>query len=123
MTLNELYGIIDGDYEQALKVLRIDKLIDKHIRRFPTSGVADALVSAAVDMDHVRLFETAHALKGVCANLGLIKMYELASAIAEEYRPGNARRLSDEQVKETIGKIGELYKKTTEGVRLYEQSL
>ena len=32
MTIQELYGKIGGDYEQALRVLRMDKLLDKHIR-------------------------------------------------------------------------------------------
>ena len=32
MTIQELYQMIDGDYDQAIRVLRVDKLIDKHIR-------------------------------------------------------------------------------------------
>ena len=28
MTLQELYQMIDGNYEQALRVLRMDKLLD-----------------------------------------------------------------------------------------------
>ena len=35
MTLPELYQTIGGDYDQALRVLHIEKLIDKHIRKFP----------------------------------------------------------------------------------------
>ena len=38
MTLQELYREIGEDYEQALKVLRVEKLVDKHIRRFPGNG-------------------------------------------------------------------------------------
>ena len=43
MTLKELYEEIGGSYEQATKVLRMDKLIDKHIRRFKNSGVFDSM--------------------------------------------------------------------------------
>ena len=121
MTLSELYRLIDGDYEQATRVLRIEKLIDKHIRRFPTGGVPDALFAAAETMDATALFETSHAMKGVCANLGLMKLYEAASEISEEYRPGNARKFSDAEVKQKIEAIKALYKKTAEGIRLYEQ--
>ena len=35
MTLKELYIEIGGDYDRALSVLRIEKLIDKHIRKLP----------------------------------------------------------------------------------------
>ncbi len=40
MTIQKLYQNIDGDYDQAIRVLRIDKLIDKHIRRFAQNSVA-----------------------------------------------------------------------------------
>ena len=71
MTLQELYQNIGGDYEQALRVLRMDKLLDKHIRKFTKNGVVETLLAAGETMDPTQLFETAHAVKGVCANLGL----------------------------------------------------
>ena len=120
MTLQELYQNIDGDYEQACKVLRMDKLIDKHIRKLEKNGVVDALIAAGEDMDPTQLFETAHAVKGVCANLGLTKISEEASRIAEEYRPGNPGTCSDEEVKAMLNSIAEMYQKTAEGIRQYE---
>jgi len=122
MTLRQLYEKIDGSYEQALKVMRVDKLIDKHIRRFPTGVTAEALVAAGNTMDPTALFESAHAMKGVCANLGLIKLYEAAFEIAEEFRPGKTRKFDDEQVKQKIAAIEAQYEKTVAGIREYEQT-
>ena len=122
MTLETLYESIDGNYEQACKVLRIDKLIDKHIRKFPNGGVTEALIEAGNTMDPVALFESAHAMKGVCANLGLTALSEPASQIAEEFRPSNERKLTDEQVKDILAKIETLYRKTVDGIRAYEQA-
>ncbi|MBQ3906917.1 MAG: Hpt domain-containing protein [Lachnospiraceae bacterium] len=122
MTLQELYETIGGDYDQALQVLRVDKLLDKHIRKFASSGVVEGLLGAGESMDQTELFEKAHACKGVCANLGLMKLSKLASEITEEYRPGNARTLSDEEVKDRIAAIRELYAQTAEGIRKYEES-
>ena len=122
MTLQELYANIGGSYEQALRVLRIERLLDKHIRKLPQNGVIDSLVAAGDTMDAKALFESAHAAKGICGNLGLTKLAELSSQVAEEFRPGNDRRLTDEQVKETIGQIDELYQKTAEGIRQYAQA-
>ena len=34
MTIKELYDNIGGNYEQAVKVMKLDKLIDRHIRKF-----------------------------------------------------------------------------------------
>lgn len=122
MTLQELYQMIDGDYEQALRVLRMDKLLDKHIRKLTKNGVVDKLLEAGQGMDPVQLFESAHAMKGVCANLGLVKLSQAASDIAEEYRPGNSRTLTDEQVKQRLEDIAALYKKTADGIQKYEEA-
>ncbi|MBR4555006.1 MAG: Hpt domain-containing protein [Ruminococcus sp.] len=121
MTLRELYSEIGGDYDKAVRVMRMDKLIDKHIRRFPGDGVAEQFFQAAESMDPERLFEAAHAMKGVCANLGLTALSETASEIAEEFRPGSRRKLSDGQVSERIAKIRELYSRTVEGIQKYAE--
>ena len=122
MELKELYETIGGDYDQAVRVLRVDKLIDKHIRKLTKNGVVDNLIAAGEDMDPTQLFETAHAMKGVCANLGLTKLASMASDIAEEYRPGNARTLTDEEVSAKIQEIDALYKRTAEGISEYENA-
>lgn len=121
MTLQELYSEIGGDYDQAVRVIRMDKLIDKHIRKLTKNGVVDRLIDAGNRMDPTELFEAAHAMKGVCANLGLVTLSDMASQIAEEYRPGNPRTLSDGEVSGIIESIGELYKKTAEGISRYEE--
>ncbi|MBR4474419.1 MAG: Hpt domain-containing protein [Oscillospiraceae bacterium] len=122
MTLQELYRNIDGDYDQALKVLRMDKLLDKHIRKLTQNGVVDRLVEAGQSMDPTQLFEAAHAAKGVCANLGLTRLAEAASEIAEEFRPGNPRLMSDAEVAEKLLQIAAQYEKTADGIRKYEES-
>lgn len=121
MTLQELYREIGGDYDQAIRVLRMEKLMDKHIRRMTKNGVVEQLLEAGQEMDPTRLFESAHAMKGVCANLGLVALSEAASEIAEEYRPGKPRTLSDEQVREKLRDIAGLYQKTADGIRRYEE--
>lgn len=121
MTLEELYREIGGSYEQAVSVLRVEKLVDKHIRRLATNGVVDRVVAAKAGMDAAELFESAHAMKGVCGNLGLTELAEAAGEIAEEFRPGNPRRFSDREVADRIDRISEIYRRTTAGIRKYEQ--
>ncbi len=122
MTLQELYAKIGGDYEKGIAVLRMEKLMDKHIRKFPTSGVVDRLIAAGKTMDPTELFESAHAVKGVCANLGLMGLFNAASAVTEEFRPSNERKLSDEEVKEKIDQIEALYKHTVDGIKEYSEA-
>ena len=119
MTLEELYRKIDGDYAQACQVLRIDKLIDKHIRRFPTGGIVEAVLNAGKTLEPVAMFESAHAMKGVCSNLGLKSLATIASVITEEYRPGSVRNLTDDQIRAQLENLERLYRKTVDGISEY----
>ena len=119
MTLQELYQNIGGDYDSAMKVLRIEKLMDKHIRKFVNGGVISKLLEAGESMDPTQLFETAHAAKGVCGNLGLMKLSNMASDIAEEFRPGSSRTMSDDEVKALLSEIAALYETTANGIAEY----
>ena len=121
MTLQELYASIDGSYDHAVQIMRMEKLINRYLSKFPNSGVYDALAAAGESMDPTALFESAHAMKGVCANMGFDKISAAAGEITEEFRPGSARTLSDEEVKARIADIGVMYRHTVDVIRQYEQ--
>ena len=120
MTIQELYQQIGGSYQQAIGVLRVDKLVDKHIRKFPKGGVVENLLAAGQTLDRAKIFETAHAMKGVCGNLGLVGLAALASELSEEFRPGTPRTLSDGAVREKLAEIDALYQRTKDGIARYE---
>ena len=120
MTLRELYGSIGEDYEQALRVLRVEKLVDKHIRKLTKNGLIENLLAAGETMDPTQLFEAAHAAKGNCGNLGLTKLSAAASEIAEEFRPGNPRKMTDEEVAGKLGEISALYAAAADAIGRYE---
>ena len=122
MTLQELYQEMGADYEMAIRILRMDKLIDKHIRRFAGNEVIKGLLQAGEAMDPAELFDKAHAAKGVCANLGLSKLSNLVTVISEEYRPGNARTRSDEEVKQILEEIQRVYELSIEKIRQYAEA-
>ena len=46
---------------------------------------------------------------------------EAASELAEDFRPGTGRRLSDGEVADRIRRIGEMYRTTAEEIRKYEE--
>lgn len=121
MTLQELYEIIGGDYAQATRVLRMDKLVDKHIRKLTKNGVVDSMLEAGEAKDENRIFETSHAVKGVCGNLGLVKLADIASVITEEFRPGSERKLSDQEIQAKFDEAAELYQATKDGIKRYEE--
>ena len=120
MTLKELYALIGGDYDQAVRVMKRDKLIDRYVRKLKNSNVGEALSEAGAAMDGQKLFESAHAMKGVCGNLGLTALANAADAITEEFRPGNPRTLSDAEVAARLTEIDAMYKKAVAGIERYE---
>ncbi len=120
MTIQQLYDRIGGNYEHAVRIMKKDKLIDKYVRKLKDSNVGDALAQAGETMDAVKLFESAHAMKGVCANLGLDALASAADEITEEFRAGNPRTLSDEAVREKVAGILQRYRDTVEDIAEYE---
>ena len=121
MTLKQLYETIDGDYDSALRVMRIDKLIDKHIRKLPQNPIFSEFAEEGKALDGARIFESAHAMKGVCSNLGLIKLAALSSDVCEEFRPESARKMTDGEVLEKVNEIVALYEKAVAGIEKYER--
>ena len=123
MTLEELYAKIGGDYAQALRTLRLEKLIDKHIRKLPDNAIFSELVNAGKAMDATRIFESAHAIKGVSANLGLNNLSALAATICDEFREGRARTMTDAEVADKIDDLDTLFQMASKAIRAYESSL
>ncbi len=120
MTIQQLYEKIGGNYDQAVRVMKKDKLIDKYVRKLKSSNVGEMLAQAGESMDPEKLFESAHAMKGVCSNLGLIARAEAADELTEEFRQGNARKLSDDEVRQKLDAILNRYRDTVQGITEYE---
>ena len=121
MTLQALYQSIDGNYDRAVQIMRMEKLIARYISKFPNSGVNEALQEAGKTLDPTRMFETAHAMKGVCANMGFDKLSAAAGEVCEEFRPGNARSVSDDEIRARLKEVDAMYQRTVEGIHAYEQ--
>ena len=121
MTLEELYKEIGGDFDQAKKILPLEKLIDKHIKKLPDNDIFPRLFNAGKAIDGNEIFESAHAIKGVCSNLGLNNFAGIASDLCEEFRPGNNRSLSDEQVKEKIDGFEALFENAKKVIKEYSE--
>ena len=123
MTVSELYDQIGGNYEHAQQILRMDKMISKYLLRLTDSDVCDKLKEAGESMDPAALFECAHAMKGVCANLGLDALAEAVGEITEEFRPGASRSFSDEEVRAKLDRVFEMFEKTEAGINEYKAAL
>lgn len=121
MTVKELYAYIGGNYERALSILRSDRMIDRFIRKLTSGQVCEELLAAGEALDPVRMFEAAHAVKGVCANLGMDNLGGIASELSEEFRPGTSRAMTDEAVRARLAEFRAMYERAAEGIRIFSE--
>ena len=119
MTVQELYESIGGSYDSAKRILPMDQLIAKFVVKFLDDKSFEKIEAAAQTGDGSGIFEGAHAMKGVCANLGLDSLSQAASVLAEEFRPGNTRTMDDAAVAEKVAELKALYDRTMEGIRKF----
>ncbi len=119
MTVQELYSNIGGSYESAKKILPMDKLIAKFILKFLTDQSCSRLLTAGEARDAAGIFEGAHALKGVCANLGLDSLSAAASEVAEAYRPGKDVGMEDAELDRRLAEIKTQYDGIVAGIQQF----
>lgn len=120
MTVKELYENIGGSLDSALRVLQMEKLVAKFVVRYLNEESCEKLLSAYESGNAQVVFESAHAMKGVCANLGLDRLSETASEICEQFRPGKARTLTDAELDEKVAQLKALHERTVEGIKAFQ---
>ena len=119
MTVQELYESIGGSYDSAKRILPMDQLIAKFVVKFLDDKSFEKIETASQTGDGSGIFEGAHAMKGVCANLGLDSLSKAASELAEEFRPGHDRTMDDAEVQAKIAELKVRYEQTMEGIRQF----
>lgn len=88
MTVRECYELIGADYDKVLGWLVDDSFIEKFIKKFAVSNYYQPIETALNEDDYESAFKNVHSLKGVAANLGLDKLFEVSSELCEELRHG-----------------------------------
>ncbi|MBQ7585916.1 MAG: Hpt domain-containing protein [Desulfovibrionaceae bacterium] len=122
MTIQELYTAIDGNYDSAKRILQIDRLIEKFIVRLLDDKSFEKLQQARTTMDPTSIFEAAHAMKGVLANLGLEKLSSMASVVTEEFRPGKSRKMTDEALQKQLDELEEKFTFTVDAIKKFKEA-
>ena len=87
MTVKECYGIMGGDYEEVLSRLHSNERIEKYTIKFLDDNCLEQLTTALDANDVETAFRAAHTLKGICQNLGFVRLFESSNRMTEELRP------------------------------------
>lgn len=88
MNLEQCYKAMDGDYEEAKRRLRADRLIVKFLRKFADDPSFSRFEAAIAAHDDKAAFLALHTIKGVAQNLSMTALYQKADALCELFRFG-----------------------------------
>lgn len=112
MNVKEAYESIGADYQDVLRRLMNDALVERFAGKFLEDDSFANLKAAMAAGDAKAAFMASHTLKGVSQNLGLTNLYKPAHEICEELRGGEMGRAP-----EMFGAVEEQYERTVAAFR------
>ena len=119
MTVEELYGLIGGNYAEAKSRLMNDKLVSRFIIKFLDDTSYAQLMEGWEAGDGEAIFRASHTMKGVCGNLALTELFETADTITEAYREGNEEILAKTDVPALIEELKSKYQNTMDAINAF----
>ena len=120
MTLQECYGKLHGNYEDAKSRLAMDRLIEKFMLKFLDDTSMDLLKTSVAEGNIQESFRAAHTLKGVCQNLSLTSLYQVSSQLTEELRNEDTAVPGNPNISDYMSKVTAEYHKTIEAIQELE---
>ena len=107
MTVRECYAALSADYDDMMERLESEQLIQMLALAFLKDDSFQMLEKGMQEENYDNAFLGAHTLKGVCANLGFSRLFEVTDEITEELRGG--KKPQDETL---FVKVKEEYERT-----------
>lgn len=114
MTLEQCYAAIGADYQDVLRRLRSEKLVQKFVIKFLDDPSFQELLTTIEEGKGEEAFRAAHTLKGVSQNLGFTSLFTASSALTEALRNGFPPDISS-----LLLPVKESYKNTANAIRCF----
>lgn len=86
MTIREVYVYVGGNYDETVKRLGSEEIVNRFAERFLSDDSFSLLEKAFEAGDEEAAFRAAHTLKGVAKNLGFADLGDSASVLTEILR-------------------------------------
>ncbi len=112
MTIRECYEQMGADYEDVLRRLGSEQMVERFARKFLEEKTFDHLKEALGRKDAEEAFRAAHTLKGICLNLGFNNLFTVSSELTEKLRPRET-----EGSEELFQKVQEQYNITIQALK------
>ncbi|WP_424244585.1 PAS domain S-box-containing protein [Elusimicrobium posterum] len=95
------------------RVLNNQQLYLKLLGRFDSKKMAEDLINSINEGDHTKISQAAHAIKGVAANLGFIKLKDASLKIESQAKVN----MSIDEIKQLVPQFNETLEKTVEFIK------
>lgn len=89
MTLEQLYGKIDGNYESMVQRLRKEERIQKFVLLFLKDQSYETFLHSWEQQNMEEAFRAVHTLKGVSLNLSFDRLFQISDKMTEALRVQN----------------------------------
>ena len=110
--LQDAYNQLGADYDDVLKRLMNETLVQRFVGKFMEDPSFDSLKTALAEKDVKQAFMAAHTLKGICSNLGFSNLFAPASELTEVLRAESL-----EGTEELFAQVEAEYNKTVETLK------
>ena len=116
MNIKECYLQLGGDYEDVLKRLHSETLVQKFVVKFLNDQSYELLLQAIEDGNAEEAFRAAHTIKGICQNLSFTRLYESSHLVTELFRAGKC-----EIEPELLSRLQKDYEQTATAIRQFQE--
>ena len=123
MNLQECYQAFGGDYEDTMKRMGMERLLQKFMLKFLDDKSFEELCSSMEQKKYEEAFRAAHTLKGLCLNLGFKTLAESSSSLTEALRPQQFEESDMVEIMKMLEQVKRNYEMTVSVITEFKEGL
>lgn len=123
MNLQECYQAFGGDYEDTMKRMGMERLLQKFMLKFLDDGSFQELCDNMEQQNYEEAFRAAHTLKGLCLNLGFKTLAESSSNLTEALRPQQFEESNLAEIMKMLEQVKRDYEMTVSVITEFKEGL
>lgn len=123
MNLKECYQAFGGDYEDTMKRMGMERLLQKFMLKFLDDKSFEELCSSMEQKKYEEAFRAAHTLKGLCLNLGFKTLAESSSSLTEALRSQQFEESDMVEIMKMLEQVKRDYEMTVSVITEFKEGL
>ena len=123
MNLKECYQAFGGDYEDTMKRMGMERLLQKFMLKFLDDKSFEELCSSMEQKKYEEAFRAAHTLKGLCLNHGFKTLAESSSSLTEALRPQQFEESDMVEIMKMLEQVKRDYEMTVSVITEFKEGL